>query len=277
MRKFLALFMSMLLFGLLATTAMAAEASGQTVISMRLGSPNMTVNGEVKPIDAEGTTPVTSNGRTMLPLRAVAEALGLDVEWDAATQTITLTGGVAAAAGPVADGDNQPAANDSSEGGKLLLAYYSASGNTKAVAEYIAKAAGADLYEITPEQPYTSADLNWNDSGSRVSREHNDVSLRNVPLANAEVANWAEYDTVFIGYPIWWGIAAWPVDGFVKANDFTGKTVIPFATSSSSGLGGSGKLLADLAGVGEWQAGERFSSGASESTVAAWVNGLNLK
>ena len=96
MRKFLALFMSMLLFGLLATTAMAADASGQTVITMRLGSPNMTVNGEVKPIDAEGTTPATSNGRTMLPLRAVAEALGLDVEWDAASQTITLTGGAAA-------------------------------------------------------------------------------------------------------------------------------------------------------------------------------------
>ncbi len=96
MRKFLALFMSMLLFGLLATTAMAADASGQTVITMRLGSPNMTVNGEVKPIDAEGTTPATSNGRTMLPLRAVAEALGLDVEWDAASQTIILTGGAAA-------------------------------------------------------------------------------------------------------------------------------------------------------------------------------------
>ena len=278
MRKFLALFMSLLLFGLLATTAMASEASGQTVITMRLGSPNMTVNGEVKPIDAEGTTPATSNGRTMLPLRAVAEALGLNVEWDAATQTITLTGGAAAAVvDSVAANNNQSAADDSSEGGKILVAYYSASGNTKAVAEYIAKAAGADLYEITPEQPYTSADLNWNDSGSRVSREHNDVALRNVPLANAEVANWAEYDTVFIGYPIWWGIAAWPVDGFVKANDFTGKTVIPFATSSSSGLGESGKLLADLAGAGDWQAGERFSSSASESTVAAWVNGLNLK
>lgn len=275
MRKFLALFMSMLLFGLLATAAIAAETSGQTVITMRLGSPNMTVNGEVKPIDAEGTTAISVNGRTMLPLRAIAEALGLEVEWEAATQTITLTGGAAAAAGAVTAGDNQPA--DKAEGGKTLVAYYSASGNTKAVAEYIAKAAGADLYEITPEQPYTSADLNWNDSNSRVSREHNDVSLRNVPLTNAEVANWAEYDTVFIGYPIWWGIAAWPTDGFVKANDFAGKTVIPFATSSSSDLGESGKLLADLAGAGEWQAGERFSSGASESTVTAWVNSLNLK
>lgn len=265
MRKFFAVFMTMLCFGLLAGTALAAD----TVITMRLGSPNMTVNGVTRPIDAEGTTPITTNGRTMLPLRAVAEALGLEVEWDGATQTITLTGGTAA--------DDSAAQPEEAQAGKVLVAYFSATGNTKGVAEYIAKAAGADLYEITPEAPYTSADLNWNDSGSRVSREHDDVNLRNVPLANAQVANWDEYDTVFIGYPIWWDIAAWPVDSFVKANDFAGKTVIPFATSSSSGLGDSGRLLAELAGTGEWQAGQRFSSGASESTVTAWVNGLNLQ
>lgn len=266
MRKFLALFMTMLLFSLLAGSALAAD----TVITMRLGSPDMTVNSEVKPIDAEGTTPTTTNGRTMLPLRAVAEALGLEVEWDAVTQTITLTGGAADSA----DNAAQP---EETAGYKVLVAYYSASGNTKAVAEYIAKAAGADLYEITPEHPYTSADLNWNDSSSRVSREHNDVSLRSVPLANAQVANWAEYDTVFIGYPIWWGVAAWPVDSFVKANDFAGKMVVPFATSASSGLGDSGRLVAELAGDGTWQAGERFSSGAAERTVTAWVDSLNLK
>lgn len=88
--------------------------------------------------------------------------------------------------------------------------------------------------------------------------------------------NWDSYDTVLIGYPIWWGIAAWPTDGFVKANDFTGKTVIPFCTAASSGIGQSGKLLADLAGTGDWQEGQRFASGASDKEVAAWVARLGL-
>ena len=88
--------------------------------------------------------------------------------------------------------------------------------------------------------------------------------------------DWDSYSTVLIGYPIWWGIAAWPVDGFVKANDFTGKTVIPFCTSSSSGLGDSGQLLQKMAGTGNWQEGKRFSSGASASEVQSWVKGLGL-
>ena len=147
--------------------------------------------------------------------------------------------------------------------GKTLVVYYSASGNTERVAKDIAEAAGADLFEIVP-------------TDSRVSREHDDESLRDVPLTTTEVPDWDSYDTVFIGYPIWWGIAAWPVDTFVKNNDFTGKTVIPFATSSSSGMGQSGSLLADMAGTGEWQEGQRFSSGVSSDDVQSWVNGLGL-
>ena len=161
-------------------------------------------------------------------------------------------------------------------GGKTLVVFYSASGNTARVAKDIADAAGADLFEIVPTEIYTNADLNWTDSNSRVSREHDDESLRDVPLTTTEVENWGEYDTVFIGYPIWWGIAAWPVDGFVKANDFTGKTVIPFATSSSSGMGRSGSLLAEMAGTGAWQDGQRFSSGVSTADVQNWVSGLGL-
>lgn len=162
------------------------------------------------------------------------------------------------------------------ETGKTLVVYYSASGNTERVAKDIAEAAGADLFEIVPTEVYTSEDLNWTNSDSRVSREHDDESLRDVPLTTTEVPDWDSYDTVFIGYPIWWGIAAWPVDTFVKNNDFTGKTVIPFATSSSSGMGQSGSLLANMAGTGEWQEGQRFSSGVSSDDVQSWVNGLGL-
>lgn len=162
------------------------------------------------------------------------------------------------------------------ETGKTLVVYYSASGNTERVAKDIAEAAGADLFEIVPTEVYTSEDLNWTNPDSRVSREHDDESLRDVPLTTTEVPDWDSYDTVFIGYPIWWGIAAWPVDTFVKNNDFTGKTVIPFATSSSSGMGQSGSLLTDMAGTGEWQEGQRFSSGVSSDDVQSWVNGLGL-
>ena len=160
--------------------------------------------------------------------------------------------------------------------GKILVAYFSASGNTEAVANAIADTLDADLFEMVPETPYTSADLNWTDSSSRVNAEHNDPSKQDVKLAKNTVDNWTDYDTVFIGYPIWWGIAAWPVNDFVKNNDFTGKTVIPFCTSTSSGLGQSSTLLAEMANGGNWQEGRRFSERASQSDIAAWANGLDL-
>lgn len=159
-------------------------------------------------------------------------------------------------------------------GGKTLVVYFSGSGNTKRVAEDIAAATGGTLFELVPVTPYTSADLSWTTAGSRVNREHDDESLRDIPLVTTTPENFDEYDTVFIGYPIWWGIAAWPVNNFVKNNDFAGKTVIPFATSASSGMGQSGTLLAEMAGTGNWQERHRFSSGASKSTVEDWVNSL---
>lgn len=167
-------------------------------------------------------------------------------------------------------------AQDTGSGSSVLVVYYSATGNTAQVAQYIADSTGGDLFEIQPVEPYTDDDLNWTDDNSRVSQEHADESLRDVELVADTVDNWDQYDTVFIGYPIWWGIAAWPVDGFVEANDFSGKTVIPFCTSSSSGLGESGQLLADMAGTGDWQEGQRFRSSASQEDVQSWIEELGL-
>lgn len=163
------------------------------------------------------------------------------------------------------------------QGGKTLVVYYSATGNTEEAANYIAEATGGDLFELVPVDPYTDADLDWTDSNSRVTREHENPDERDVELTQTTVDNWDAYDTVFIGYPIWWGIAAWPVDSFVESNDFTGKTVIPFCTSSSSGLGESGDLLEEAAGTGNWLEGERFRSGVSQSDVQDWVDSLDLQ
>lgn len=165
---------------------------------------------------------------------------------------------------------------DEAEGGKTLVVYYSATGYTRAVAETIVEATDGDLFELVPTEIYSGADLDWRDENSRVCQEYADESLRAVPLSATTIENWDEYDTVFIGYPIWWGIAAWPVNGFIEANDFNGKTVIPFCTSSSSGLGDSDSMLAELAETGDWQEGKRFRSNIPTSDVVEWVESLEI-
>ncbi len=163
---------------------------------------------------------------------------------------------------------------NSNSGSKTLVVYYSAQNHTKAVSEKIAEELDADIFEIVPEDVYTSDDLNWTNSNSRVSKEHNDESLRDIKLEKDTVDNWDEYDTVLIGYPIWWGIAAWPVDTFVKANNFEGKTVIPFCTSASSGLGQSGKLLEEEANGGNWEDGQRFRENPSDNDIKKFVDSI---
>lgn len=163
-----------------------------------------------------------------------------------------------------------------SDAGKVLVVYYSATGNTEKVENYIADATEGDTFELVPVNPYTDDDLNWSNSNSRVNVEHDNEDQRNVELTSTTVENWDSYDTVFIGYPIWWGIAAWPVDNFVKENDFTGKTVIPFCTAATSGIGDSGNLLEEMTGTGDWKEGERFHGGASESDISSWIDSLGL-
>ncbi len=155
--------------------------------------------------------------------------------------------------------------------GKAIVVFYSASGCTARAARIIADETGADIFEVKLANPYTPEDLNYRNSSSRVCREHDDVSLRHMELAQKTPANWDSYTTVFVGYPIWWGIAAWPLSSFVEQNDFTGKTVIPFATAYSSDFGESGDLLRQAAGTGDWKQGERFYSDEDEANIRAWA------
>lgn len=158
------------------------------------------------------------------------------------------------------------------QGGRTLVVYFSATGNTQKVAETIAKETGADLFRIEPAEPYTAADLNYNDKQSRVVKEHANPDLR--PACKGDVAGWDQYDTVFIGFPHWWRQAPHVVYTFVEKHDFTGKKVIPFATSMSTPMGDSGTNLAKAAKTGSWQAGQRFAGGVMDSEVISWVKGL---
>ena len=180
------------------------------------------------------------------------------------------------AAEPSADAASSAEPETPAGEGGTLVAYFSWSGNTQQMAQVIAEQTGGDLFEFTPADPYTVDDLNWTDENSRVVYEYENPDERDTELAADTPDGWEDYDVVFLGYPIWWYDAAWPVDGFVEANDFTGKTVIPFCTSSSSGLGESGSRLAELADAGDWLEGQRFPSSASQADVEAWVDGLGL-
>lgn len=157
----------------------------------------------------------------------------------------------------------------------VLVAYYSATGTTKKIAEMIVNYENAASFEIEPKHPYSDTDLDWSNPNSRVSFEHDNKDQRDIELVKVTPENWNNYDTVYIGYPIWWGEAAWPVDTFVTENDFSGKTVIPFCTSDSSGIGQSGELLNKLAGTGDWLGGIRFSSSSTSEDVANWIENCN--
>lgn len=176
------------------------------------------------------------------------------------------------------DSAQAPAAADGgSQAGtpRVLVAYFSGTGHTERVAQLAAEQLGADTFVITPIEPYTSDDLNYNDESSRVCREHDDPN-RSVGLEVVTPEGLAGYDTVLVGYPIWWQHASWVLDGFVTGNDFTGKDVIPFCTSAASPLGESASDLAALAGTGDWRDGVRFSASVGEEDVRSWVDSLEL-
>ena len=157
---------------------------------------------------------------------------------------------------------------------RVLVAYFSATNTTKGVAEHIANGLNADIYEIIPEEPYTDADLNYNDNNSRSTIEMNDPGFR--PAISGSVENMEQYDIVFIGYPIWWGDAPRIVSTFVESYDFSGKTIVPFCTSGSSGIGSSAANLEQLTSGAEWLSGQRLRGSDSQETVLEWVESLGL-
>ena len=171
---------------------------------------------------------------------------------------------------PTAPSEPDPAP---SEGTKVLIAYFSATNNTESIANHLDAILDADLYEITPETPYTSADLNYN-TDCRANREQNDAGAR--PAISGSVDNMEQYDVIFLGYPIWWGEAPRIINTFLESYDLSGKTIVPFCTSASSPMGASAAKLQDLTGSAAWLEGQRFSGGASASEVQSWVDSLNL-
>lgn len=159
---------------------------------------------------------------------------------------------------------------------KVLVAYFSCSGATRKLAKTLAGAVKGELYEIEPAQPYTAADLNWNDKNSRSSVEMRDKTSR--PAINGSIKNFNQYDIVFVGFPIWWYVAPTIINTFFESYDFSGKTVIPFATSGGSGMGDTDKYLhQSCTAQTDWRPSKRFSASASAAELQKWVDSLNLK
>lgn len=158
---------------------------------------------------------------------------------------------------------------------KKLVAYFSASGNTARLAKNLAEAAGADLYEIKPAVPYTSADLNWQNKQSRSSVEMNDMSSR--PALADTNAKITDYDTIFVGFPIWWYTAPTIINSFLESYDFSGKTIILFATSGGSGIGGTAKALkSSVSDDTKLIEGKVLNRGTSAASLKDWISGLGI-
>lgn len=170
--------------------------------------------------------------------------------------------------------NSEPANETTGSEQKSLVVYFSGTGNTKSVAEKVADQTGSALFEIVPEKPYTNQDLNYNDESSRVVSEYQNEEERNMSLQQAIPDHWDQYDTIYLGYPIWWGIAAWPVDAFVKGVDWNGKTVYPFCTTFSSGVGNSAELLKKEANGGDWKEGIRFAEHPDDQEITEWLDSI---
>lgn len=249
-------------------------------IEIRLTTGNTTayLNGEPQTLD---TAPQVINDRTMLPIRFIAESFDFNVGWDQSEKLITITKLPAAApsstpeatsepettANPEATAD--PEATSEPESSDTLVAYFSCTGNTKSLAEKIADITGADLYEIVPEDPYTSEDLNYNDDNCRANQEMNNDNAR--PAIAGSIENIDDYDTIILGYPIWWGTMPRIINTFIDTYDLSGKTIIPFCTSGSSGISASVSSIRELCPDSEVTEGFRGTSSSSNTQIVNWL------
>ena len=194
----------------------------------------------------------------------------------ALTLSLTACGGAASTSddGASSTASEAAATSDTDGSSHILVAYFSATGNTEAVAERLASGLDADLFSIVPADPYSEEDLDYNDDNSRSSQEMNDPSAR--PAISWTLDNRDQYDIIFLGYPIWWGDAPRIMSTFMESYDFSGKTIVPFCTSASSGISQSIATLEALAEDADWRDGQRFDADTDEAELMEWVDSLNL-
>lgn len=252
---------------------------GQNTILLTIDSETAYLNSTPQALDA---APTIINDRTMLPIRFIVESFGYTVDWDGDTQTVTITKAAEISepdAEPTAEPTQIPAAEPGAEStaapddkeveeNKMLIVYFSATGTTKALAETIAETTGADIVEIVPSEPYTSEDLNYNNDNCRANQEMNDESAR--PAIADSIENIDEYDTIFLGYPIWWGTMPRIINTFLDTYDLSGKTIMPFCTSGGSGIETSVSAIKDVCGA-DVKNGFRGTSSTASAQVEEWI------
>lgn len=223
-------------------------------------------------LTACGNTDSADNSAASASAEKSAAEQSVGAEESAENTETEQTADDAAAAGQAEE--NSPETNAENDSDKdTIVVYFSATGTTKGVAERIASVTDADIFELSAAEPYSDADLDWNDKNSRTTLEMNDPDVR--PAIANDTVDLDGYETVYIGYPIWWGEAPRIMSTFVEAHDFDGKTVIPFCTSGGSSIGRSGENLASQAGGGNWLAGSRLDANISESELQDWINDMN--
>lgn len=239
---------------------------GKDEIKLTIDSTEALLNGEKQTLDA---APTVMNDRTMLPIRFIAESFKFNVEWNGDEQSITISNSKTTQENPVKEPEETKEPTS-----KSLVVYFSATGNTKSLAEKIAEESGSDLIEIVPQEPYTSADLNYSNNDCRAKKEQNDANAR--PAISIKIENIENYDTVFIGYPIWWGTMPKIINTFLDTYDLSGKTVMPFCTSGGSGISSSVSAIKSACPNADVKNGFRGTSSTTGTQIRVWFDNNNF-
>ena len=237
---------------------------GADEIKLTIDSTEAYLNGVTQTLDV---APTVMNDRTMLPIRFIAESFKFGVVWNGDEQTVTITN-TNTEQEPAKQPEEKPSA-------KSMVVYFSATGNTKALAEKIAAQSNSDIFEIVPEQAYTSDDLNYSNDNCRANKEQHDDSAR--PVISNKIENIESYDTIFIGYPIWWGTMPKIINTFLDTYDLSGKAVMPFCTSGGSGISSSVSAIKAACPDANVKDGFRGTSSSTAEQISKWFdeNGFN--